>query len=377
MKVERETVCVVTGNRAEFGLLRPILLALVRHQRLTTRLVVTGAHGDPRYGETVREIRREFRIDATVAWRYRDASPLEAACEAGRTLTEAAKALARLKPDLLLVLGDRSEILPVAVAAATLGIPVAQLHGGDISGMFLDNAYRAAIAAFVSLHLPATRKGAAALRARGIPPASVHVVGAPGIDAIRLAPRMTGAAVRKRLGFPPGVPYLVAVQHPALGDPARAGAQARATFEAVRASSLHALVVYPNADPGSRRAIREVERMRAYPRIAIRKSVEHDLFVNVLRHAAAMIGNSSAGIIEAPFLKLPVVNIGDRQKGREHAENVIDAPHDAHAIQRTIRKAVFDRAFRRRVARCRNPYGNGRAAELTIRAIERFLRGRS
>ncbi len=373
----RHTVCVVTGNRAEFGLLRPVLAALGRHRSFRRQLIVTGAHNDPRYGGTVAEIRRQFRIDASVPWRYRDGSPREAASETGRTLTAAGKVLDRLAPDLLLVLGDRSDILPFAVAAATLGIPVAQLHGGDVSGAFLDNAYRGAIAAFASLHLPATRAGARLLAARGIPRRSIAVVGAPGIDAIRLVPRMAGPSVRRLLGFPARVPYLVAIQHPALGDPDRAGMQARATFGAVRASGLHALVVYPNADPGSRDAIREVERLRGDPRVAIRRSVPHDLFVNVLRHASALVGNSSAGIIEAPFLKLPVVNVGSRQAGRERAENVLDVPHDAGAIGRAIRKAVFDRAFGRRVARCANPYGNGRAAEKTVRAIERFLRGKS
>lgn len=370
----KRTVCVVTGNRAEFGLLRPILAALRRHPRLAPRLLVTGAHADPLYGAAIREIRREFRVDAAVPWRYRDGSRLEAGREAGRALARMACVLDRLRPDLVLVLGDRSDILPVAIAAATLGIPVAQLHGGDRSGTLLDNAYRAAIAAFASLHLPATSEGAGSLAARGVPRRSIAVVGAPGIDAIRSAPRMTGSAVRRFLGFPPGTPYLVALQHPVLGDARGAGPQARAVFQAVLASGLHALVVYPNADPGARAVIRQIERMRRTPRIEIRRNLDHDLFVNVLRHAAALVGNSSAGIIEAPFLRLPVVNVGPRQEGRERGANVIDVPADAGAIGRAIRKAAFDHAFRRRVARGGNPYGDGRTAEKTLQAIDLFLK---
>ena len=261
--------------------------------------------------------------------------------------------LAKMRPDLLLVLGDRSDILPSAIAAATLGIPVAQLHGGDRSGAFLDNAYRGAIAAFTSLHLPASHKGARDLARRGIPVSAIRTVGAPGLDAIRNAPRISGREIRKQLGLPAASPYLLVLQHPPLGQASLAGRQMGGTLRAVCAAGLPALVIYPNADPGSREGIREIERVRGRPGFVIRRNLAHDFFVNALRHATALVGNSSSGIIEAPFLGTPVVNIGTRQDGRERGGRAIDVPQEGKEIARGIRRQA-------RRPRTTIPYGDGR-----------------
>ncbi len=353
--------------------MRPVLLTLSNHPRFRPQLALTGSHADPRFGRTGSEARAAFRVDALVPWRGRENSAQEAVRGMSRALSGFASAFTRLAPDLTLVLGDRSDILPAAAAAATLGIPVAQLHGGDTSGTFLDNAYRGAIAAFASLHLPATAAGAKKLAAAGVPRERIVVVGAPGIDAIRLAPRLTSFAVRETLGFPREARYLVVIQHAVLGQEHLALPQAQATFRAVLESRLHALFVYPNADPGARAVIGALERLRKNPRVAIRKNLSHDLFVNLLRHATALVGNSSSGVIEAPFLKLPVVNIGTRQAGRERAKNILDVPHDARAIREAIHRAAYDLSFLRQVQRCKNPYGSGHAAEKVVQALERFF----
>lgn len=375
----RWIVAVVSGGRAEFGLLRPILLALRSHPRLAGRLILTGNHAAALYGRTEREVRRDVPVHASVPWRYAEDRPVETLREMARALPRLGAVLRRLAPDLLLVLGDRSDVLPAVLSAGILGIPVAQLHGGDVSGAFLDNAFRASIAAFASLHLPATVAGARRLAARGAQ--RITVVGAPGIDAIRLAPRLGARRTRAALGLPPETRYVVLVQHPVLGEERHAARQIAETLAALRDVRTATVAVYPNADPGSGAVIRALRREAARaaredhaPPFVLKRNLPHDLFVNVLRHAAALVGNSSCGVIETPFLKVPAVNVGLRQAGRERAANVLDAPHTRARIREALHTALYDLSFLRRVARCRNPYGDGRATRKTLLAIERFLR---
>ena len=367
-------ICVVTGTRAEYGLLRPVMRAIEADRKLHLQLVVAGMHLSRRFGYTVREVSADgFRVDARVRMTPAEDTSEAYAASVGLGVRGLARAFARLKPDVVLVLGDRVEAFAAATAAALSNIIVAHMHGGDRARAGHDDYMRHAITKMSHLHFAATRASARRIRRLGERPDRIWVVGAPGLDEIRSADLPSPDLLRRRYRLDPTAPFLLVVQHPVSTRPARAAAEMRATLAAVVDSGLPALVVYPNADAGGRAMIAEIERAaeRHAERLRAVPSLPRLDYLALLKHAACLVGNSSSGIIEAPALKTAAVNVGDRQEGRERGGNVIDVGSSRREILRGIRKALEDGEFRRRLARCRNPYGDGRTGPRVARILAR------
>ncbi len=354
-------ILAVTGTRAEYGILRPVFRAIQAHPALELGVLVTGMHLSPEFGLTVREIEEDgFPIAARVDMLLSGDTGGAMAKSLGVGLIGMAQALEALRPDMALVLGDRGEPLAAAIAAVHLNIPVAHLHGGEVTcGGMVDDAVRWAITSFAHLHLAATEASAERLLRQGEDPWRVRVVGAPGLDAALQTPLRSRRELADRYGMDPDRPWLLAVQHPVTAEAERAGEQMVETMEALAALGLPTVLVHPNADAGSG-AMVEVIRRYSEPHIRAFPSLRD--YLSLLKEAAALVGNSSSGIIEAPSLGTPAINIGARQAGRERGDNVIDVGHDRNAIVAAVRRALEDEEFRRLVSRRRNPYGDGRAA---------------
>jgi GDP/UDP-N,N'-diacetylbacillosamine 2-epimerase (hydrolysing) len=369
--LRKRRILAVTGIRSEYDILSSVLRALTSIRSIDLRLVVTGAHLSSAYGRTVREIVRDgFRIAARVPSLVgddTDASRVEGLAIQLRGLV---RATARLRPDLLLVLGDREEAMTTALTGNYLDIPVAHIAGGDRVVGNADDQIRHAVTKLAHLHFATNAESARRILRLGEQRFRVFDVGNPGLDRLREEPRMTDSELSRRLGFPirDGEPLLVVIQHPLSSELSVAAAQMRVTLDAVEELAVPTVLTYPNSDPGSRSMIGEIERRRL-PNLRAVKNAPRPEFVNLLRRAGCLLGNSSAGLLEAPLLKLPVVNVGNRQKGRLHAENVAFVPHERAAIVRAVRRALFDRAYRARVRRCRNPYGDGRSSERIARVL--------
>jgi UDP-hydrolysing UDP-N-acetyl-D-glucosamine 2-epimerase len=359
--VKPRTVAVVTGTRAEFGLLAPVMRAVRAHPGLSLKVLAAGMHFVKDRGLTVREIRRAgFRVDAGVRAPPPRSEPAWMGEALGEMTKGFARVLARLRPDWLLVLGDRAEPLAAALAATELGgIAIAHLHGGEVTGHRLDGQGRRLLTAMAHLHLPATPGSARRLRRMGEAPWRIRRVGAPGLDAIRT------------LGLPPWRgprSVLLLIQHAVPHQAAEAPRQIRETLQALDRVGLPVIAVLPNTDAGSDAVVLALKR---HPGMILASNLLHAEYLGLLRGAAALVGNSSSGIIEASAFRTPAVNIGIRQAGRERAANVLDAPHRAVAIARAIRRAVSP-AFRRRLARVRSPYGDGRTAPRVARLLATF-----
>lgn len=381
-------ICVVTGTRAEYGLLRPIMRVISGAPGLDLKVVAAGMHLVRRFGRTVDEIIADgFTIDARVPMTPREDGPAAMAASVGRGIRGFARAFADLRPDVVLVLGDRVEAFAAATAAAISNIFVAHVHGGDRAEAGHDDSMRHAITKMAHLHFAATRQSARRLARLGERQDRIWIAGAPGLDEIRTARLPTRQTLCRRYGLDARVPFLLVVQHPVSTQPDRAADEMAATLGAVRSVGLPALIIYPNADAGGRRMIEVIKRFAAgekgvgsrlpvgasgashkrlptpFLRMMMMPSVPHLDYLGLLKHAAVLVGNSSSGIIEAPTFKTPVVNVGRRQAGRERAANVIDVAPDEREVAAGIRRALTDGAFRRRLARCRNPYGTGYAAQ--------------
>jgi UDP-N-acetylglucosamine 2-epimerase (non-hydrolysing)/GDP/UDP-N,N'-diacetylbacillosamine 2-epimerase (hydrolysing) len=361
--VKQRTICVLTGTRAEYGLLKPVMRAIAAHPRLQLSLIVTGMHLDRRYGYTVNEIVRDgFVIDARVPMHMTADTGAAMANAVGHGIIGLTRALQKIAPDVLLVLGDRTEPLAGTIAAVYQGIPVAHIHGGDTSHGGLDESNRHAITKFAHVHFPATLKSAGRVRNLGEDPWRIHVTGAPGLDTILHTPLPSRNELEKKLRISLRPPVILLVQHPVTTEIRQAGQQMRETLAAIKSLGITTILGYPNSDAGSREIIKAIRAIEHLPYVHTCRNLAHTDYLGLLKNISVLAGNSSSGIIEAPLFKLPVVNIGSRQFGREKAGTVIDVGYDRRQIAAAICRALSP-AFRKKLRNNQNPYGNGTAGK--------------
>jgi UDP-hydrolysing UDP-N-acetyl-D-glucosamine 2-epimerase len=368
-------VAVFTGTRAEYGLLYWLMKDIQASNALELQVIVAAMHLSPEFGNTWRQIQQDgFQIDAKVEMLVSSDSAVGVVKSIGLGTIGFADALDRLRPDLLVVLGDRFEALAIVQAALIMQIPVAHLHGGEITEGAYDDAIRHAITKMSNLHFVATDTYRQRVIQMGEDPGAVFNVGAIGLDHLHRSARMDLDEVSDSLGFSLRAPYMLVTYHPVTAvdeDP-------QGTFEqllnALDKFPEHQVVLtYPNADNGGRAIIplleayaaRQSERVVAVPSLGFKR------YLSVLNSAAAIVGNSSSGIIESPSFHVPTVNVGSRQLGRLAAESVIHAAPTAEAIERAIAEAISP-AFAARCANVDNPYGHGNAAGAIVSTLESY-----
>lgn len=363
----------MTGTRAEYGLLKKIMDEIKGDRSLQLQTIATGTHISRDFGYTLNEIRRDgFKIDAKLQILSNNDSGLGMARSLGKAVSKIATSLAKLRPDILVVLGDRLEVLAAALAATYLNIPIAHIHGGDVSGS-IDQPVRYAISKLSNIHFVATLKSAGRLKMIGEDEKRIFVVGAPGLDEIAEKSYATASTLEKKYGIDTKRPLLILLQHPVVTEEKQAAWQITQTLKAIEELQIQTIVVYPNADAGGRAMIRIMKQHRSkYKFLKTVPSVPRSDFLGLMSVADVMIGNSSSAIIESSSFKLPVVNIGTRQLGRERADNVIDADYDQREIMQAIKKALEDKQFLRQVSMAKNPYGCGRSSEAIVRVLQRI-----
>jgi len=366
--VSRRKICVVTTSRAEYGLLRTLIHCIRADVKLKLQLIVSGAHLAKHLGFTVREIEADgVKIDRRIDLGLTGESELANAECVGRGLVKFAAALSQLQPDIMVLLGDRFELLSPSIAALMLRIPIAHIHGGERSEGSLDESVRHVITKMSSLHFAATEPYRRRIIQMGESPATVFAFGAPGLDQIHRLKLLTRSQLERELDFSLNGPVALVTFHPATREAGPVEIQIRRLIAAVKASGLRAVFTMANADAQGAKINQKLrkacaaqpEKFKWVPHLG------HLRYLSCLKHLAVMIGNSSSGLIEAPSFRMPVVNIGDRQRGRIRAANVIDVPCSRAEILREIRHATSPR-FRASLLRMRNPYDrfhDGRASE--------------
>jgi len=337
--------------------MRSVLSAIDAHPDLELLVAVTGMHLMEEFGGTLGEVRSAgFQTRVVQATFAEDDKPSMA-----RFLADCVSGLVDLvqldRPDVILVLGDRAEMLAAAIAGSYLSIPVAHIHGGDLSST-VDDLARHAITKLSHIHFPATEASARRIIQMGESPERVHVVGAPGLHTLKQRPQAPPEELLPRYGLNPDEPFILVIQHPTT-ESLHAAEQMRETLSAVSETGRQALVIYPNADAGGREMIKVIGEFAADPRIHPHKSLPHDDYLGVLASAAVMVGNSSSAIIEAPSFGVPVVNVGGRQAGRERAASVLDAGHSRVEIEAAIEKALTDDEVKAAASPDSNPYDGG------------------
>jgi GDP/UDP-N,N'-diacetylbacillosamine 2-epimerase (hydrolysing) len=355
---KRRTIAVVTGSRAEYGILRTVLRAIDAHPRLRLRLIATGMHLLPRFGYTVRQIRRDgWTIDAAVRMQGEQDDPDHQAIGLGRGIRGLAQAFSELDPQFVVMLGDRIEAFAGASAATISRRLVAHIHGGDVATGDVDDSLRHAITKLAHVHFPASKRAAQRIRRLGEDAFRIHMVGAPGLDEVRDILESDRDTFNP-LDYAAHAEFALVAQHPCTRNAAREKRIATAILRAVRAQGLSAVVLYPNSDPGHTGIVQAIQRAERRSDVRIYRSLPRDVYLRLLRHAKVLVGNSSSGIVESAFLGTPSVNIGQRQEGRERAARcVLDAAENTTDIERALGQAL---RLRPRAGRW-TVYGDGRA----------------
>jgi UDP-N-acetylglucosamine 2-epimerase (non-hydrolysing) len=370
MRVMSRAIGVVTVARSDYGHLLPLLEALRAAPDVELAVYVAGSHLVARLGRTADLVEADgWPVTARIDMGIDDDTPAVVAAATGRGMMGFAGAFARRRPDLLVVLGDRYEMLSAALAALPFALPVAHLHGGEVTEGAIDEQIRHAITKLAHLHFVAAEPYAARVRQLGEEAWRVHCCGAPGLDRLHGRATLTREALGARLGRPLGRPTLLVTFHPetlAAGDVPRQAEELTAALEKVEG---HVVATAPGADVAARAIATALDRLAARrPATHLVATLGDDVYCSLLREADVMVGNSSSGLVEAPTFELPVVNVGERQRGRLRAANVLDVAADREAIAAAVRRAL-EPEFRRSLTGMVNPYGDGRAAPRIARVL--------
>ncbi|MBP2316261.1 UDP-N-acetylglucosamine 2-epimerase [Azospirillum soli] len=365
-----KTIGVVTGSRADYGIYRPVLRHILSSPDLQLRLIVCGMHLSPAYGLTVRDIEADgFTIAARLPTLCDDDSPEGIGKSMGQGVTAFSEEFGRVRPDILLLLGDRYEMFAAAIAALPYAMPLAHIHGGELTEGLIDDAIRHSLTKMCHLHFVATEEYRRRVIQLGEAPDRVFTVGAPAIDLMSQLERLDRAALSARLGISLDTPPLLVTHHPLTLAAEQADAEVGVLLDALETFDQPIIITYPNADTRASRIIERIGRFAAgRANVVFTESLGSQAYFSVMAIAGAMVGNSSSGIIEAASFRLPVVNIGDRQRGRVAGGNVIHVPADAETIREAIRKALSPE-FRESLADQVNPYGRGTAAPRIVEVL--------
>jgi UDP-N-acetylglucosamine 2-epimerase (non-hydrolysing)/GDP/UDP-N,N'-diacetylbacillosamine 2-epimerase (hydrolysing) len=370
----KRKICVVTGGRAEYDLLRSLMREIRDDGALELQLIATGMHLAKEFGLTYKTIEADgFRINEKVEMPLSGDTALEVTKATGHAVIGFADAFARLKPDLAVVLGDRYEILAAAQAALLARIPIAHLHGGELTEGALDDSIRHAITKMSALHFTAAEPYRKRVIQMGESPSRVFNFGAPGLDSAARAPTLSREEFEEKLGFKLGRQSFLVTYHPeTLGDKAPEDIAHELLAALDEFPDARVILTKANADAGGRAINAVIEKYQRAngDRVYLTAALGYPLYFNAIRHVDAVVGNSSSGVIEAPFFKKPTVNIGNRQKGRLRAASVIDCGESKTEIIAAVRRALSP-AFQSTLSSVESPYGRGDTATRIKEALKK------
>jgi len=361
-------IAAVTTSRSDFTALYWPLQDLASHPDVDLKIIVLGPHLSPEFGCTIQEIEKAgLHVAARIECLLSSDSDVGMAKTIGLATLSLADCLGEMRPDLLLLIADRYEMLAPAAVALALRIPVAHIEGGEISEGAIDDAVRNSLTKMSHIHFTSTEAARARVIAMGEEEWRVHRTGAPSLDHLRRGQLLSREELEQRLEINLSRPSAIVTYHPVTiaRDTIR---EADTVFEALVPAPEELLFCYPNADAGSRALIGRIESFLRCRAGRLFVNLEPLVYWSLLRHAAFLIGNSSSGIIEAASFALPAVNIGIRQQGREHGRNVLDAAPDAGSILESLRIAR-NPEFRQSLKGMTNPYGDGCASQNIVRFL--------
>ncbi len=363
-------ICFLTGKRGGFGALIPTFRLIKQDPSLELFLIATDMHLSKKFGNTISEVDKWVEGAYRVPIDQEDDQPVSRAKALGKAMSGIAECLLEIKPDIFVVLGDRGEVYSAVSAALHLAIPVAHIQGGDVSGN-VDEMMRHAITKMSHIHFPSTNLSAARIKKMGEDDWRIHTVGDPHVDMLLHGEYTSSKKVRLKFGIMAEEQFALILVHPETLHPENSYQNMRSILSLVKERSLKSIIVYPCSDHGYQGILDAIDEYKETACFNIQKNIEAPDFWGLQAEASVFIGNSSAGLIEAPYFSLPVINIGLRQVGREHANNLIQVT----AVNKSNLESALDLAlsnsFQTKISGTSDrPFGDGNAAEKMVEILK-------
>jgi len=371
--MKKRKICVVTGSRAEYGILYWLLKEIKNEPDLELQLIATGTHLSPEFGLTFKEIEQDgFTIDKRVEVILSSDTEMAIAKSIGLGCMSFAEAYQNLKPDMLVILGDRYEIFSSAMAAMVSKIPIAHIHGGESSEGVIDEPIRHSITKMSHLHFVSTQKSADRIKQMGEESLRVFNFGAPALEGIERYKLLSKESISKELDIDLDRETILITYHPVTLDKDTTGSQFKNILKAIDGFKGNIILTLPNADTGGRAIIDLIAKFEdKHSNSKSFASLGKLRYLSLLRYVDVMMGNSSSGLIEAPSFKLPVVNIGDRQRGRVRANNVIDCGYSVGKIKKSLKKALSS-TFKTSLKNLVNPYKKSNTSKKIVQVLKKI-----
>lgn len=369
-------IALISDARTSHGIYTPVLRAIEKDPELDYCYILCGMHLSQKFGHTIDEVKKDGFKTTVMELPPEENKGADQARFIGKAIVKLLEVFEKEKPDIILDQGDRGISIAAAIAGAHMGIPVAHMHGGEVSGT-IDECTRHATTKYSHIHFAASKESAERLVKLGEEEWRIHNVGAAGIEYILNKKLLSKEETAQLFGFDPHKPVIVILQHPVTDESHNSGPHMKTTLDAVKQFKAQTVIIYPNCDAGREEMIAEINKfkeenqdtffIKSYP------NVEYEKYLSLLKNADVMIGNSSGGIIEAPSLGLPVVNVGTRQQGRERAQNIIDVNYGKEEIIGAMNRAIYDQQFKQIVAQKKTPYdpeGDGQIAARMVQVLK-------
>jgi len=365
----------VTGIRSEYDLMETTFAALSQKKNIEFSLFVTGAHLSKSHGFTIKQIINDKYKISKKSKSLKNSNLLKSRILGiSKQLKDLVQTICKVNPDLLLVTGDREEAISTAIAGSYLNVPIAHVAGGDRVVGNIDDQIRHAVTKLSHIHFTTNQESYERVIKMGEQRFRVFNVGNPGIDRIFNTRKLSSKKISKLINFniDYNENYIILIQHPLSSEYKYAYNQMIITLKAIKALKIKTIIISPNSDAGNLDIIRAIKEFKHLKYIYTVSHLDREVYVNLLRNCNCLLGNSSAGILEAPSLKIPVINVGNRQKMRLHSNNVQFVQHNANKIKRAIYKALYDKNYRKSLLNCENPYGDGKTGKKIAKILSKL-----
>lgn len=366
--MKKRKIQIITGSRGEWGYIRPLIELIKQERSLSYEVVVTNMHLLPEFGYSLEELEKEkIKISDRIHMAVAGFNNTTMAKSLSVFLASVVDTLHRSKPDIVLLAGDRGEQLMACIAAAYMNIPVAHIQAGELSGN-IDGAVRHAITKLAHIHFAATADAYQRLIRMGEERSRCFQTGAPQLDDFLRARHQAPKNVRRLYHLKEEEKLILCLQHSVTHEAEDAYRQMRESIRAVKRTGIRCVLIWPNNDAGNL-GVRDAIKDYCDASFIVERNVSREIYGGLLSTSSTIVGNSSSALIEAPSFKLPAVNIGNRQRGRERGKNVIDVPCIENEIHRGLKRALSPE-FRRKMNSCKNPYGDGKASERILQILK-------
>jgi len=360
----------VTERRADYSKFRPIIKEIEKSRKLNYSLIVTGSHLLKEYGKTIDQINDDkFKISSTFHMypkNYKNTNA-EMVRSFGKAINEISRIVEKIKPNIILAGFDIGANLAAAIVGAHMNIVVAHLEGGEITGT-IDESIRHATTKFSHIHFVTNDDAAKRIIRMGENPKFVHIVGNPSLDSIKNIKKISKISLKKKFNIDFSKPYVIILQHTVTSEIETVDKNIKMTIDAIKEIGIQSILIYGNADAGSKKISKIIKNSK----IKQFSALSFDEYINLLKNSSALIGNSSSGIMEAPYLKIPSINIGSRQSGRLRSPSVIDTEYNKNQIKKAVFKAINNKKFQNKIKKSTNLYGNGNASKKIVRILEKI-----